>query len=181
MSGFGGLVAASVMALICTVALIFISNVVFLGVSVCDSRIDNLLALTALKAMPEIKHSIITMSGNTSIIKLNVTNAGFQGVRIKDLIKSDIIVIYFNGSTRKAVRLEYSDYEAPNTWNMERVLVGDKEGDLVNPINLQLKTGIWDPGETLEFKLIIQDFVDTNKSWGVVLALPNGVVTTAEF
>lgn len=181
MSGFGGLLAASVIAIMCTVALIFISNAIFLGISIYDSRIENMLALTALKAIPQIEHGVVTTSESMSTIRLNVTNVGFQGVKIRDVVSSDVIVIYFNGSMRKAIRLEYSDYKTSNSWRIERVFVGNKEGDSLNPINIRLKTGIWDPGETLELELLIQDFIDAGKGLSVVLALPGGVVSTAEF
>ena len=180
MSGFGGLVAASVVALICTLSIMLISNTVFMGLTAYNSKVSNVLSKIEIKAIPQIDNGVITPS-TTSIAKVNVTNIGGQGIRIRDFIKSDLIVVYFNGTHRKAVRLSYSDSEAPNTWSISRVLVGNKEGDTLNPINPKLKTGIWDPGETLELKLVIQDYVNVSKSWSVVLALPNGVVTTAEF
>ncbi|MHC1628808.1 MAG: hypothetical protein ACXQTI_08260 [Candidatus Nezhaarchaeales archaeon] len=181
MSGFGGLVSASVIILVFTVALIFLVNSVLLGAQLYDWKTSMLKSVTSSKPKPHIDSGITYSYDSSTLVKLNVTNIGDKGLRIKDFLKSDLIIVYHNGTVRKAVKLEYNDSLSPNTWRIARVLIGNREGDFLNPINTASKSGIWDPYETLELEAWLDDVIDTGKSWGVVLALPNGVVSTAEF
>lgn len=180
MSGFGGLVSASIIILIISSSLGFLVGIVMTSMQAYDWKWSSLEELTVSRPKPRIDNVVVHSSKNLTSIKLNVTNVGEGPLRIRDFLKSDLILLYHDGFKKKVVRLNYSDLLSPNSWKLSRVFVGDKEGDVLNPIHVESTSGLWDPGETLEIEVRISDTINANSGLGVVLALPDGVVTTAE-
>lgn len=177
MSSLATMLMASAAIILMAVAASFVANSALLGVQVYERQIENLKALSQPKPRLQVVDAVYS-HGSSTLVRLNVTNTGDGGVRLRDVLRSDIIVTYGDAPHRRAVLLRYDDLLSPDTWRISGVYVGGRAGDLVNPINLNLKTGIWDPGETLELELHLSEEVDGGL--GVVLALPSGAVTTAE-
>ncbi|MEM4576422.1 MAG: hypothetical protein QW701_03025 [Candidatus Nezhaarchaeales archaeon] len=180
MSGFGGLVSASIIILIISSSLGFLVGVVITSMQAYEWKWSSIEGLAAPRPKPRIDNVLIYTSENLTLVKLNVTNVGEGSLRVRDFLKSDLILLYRDGLLKKAVRLNYSDLLSPNSWRLSRVFVSNREGDILNPIHVESASGLWDPGETLEIEVRIGDTISANVGLGVVLALPDGVVTTAE-
>jgi len=123
--------------------------------------------------------SIVFDPLDPSIVYVNVTNAGSSSINIASFNKADVVVTYISTTNVKIIkRLKYDPSKTGlDIWYINRVLVDDREGDIVNPIDLDSHHGLWDPGETLELTLKLSVAADPTQGMSVVMALPNGVST----
>ncbi|MCX8182685.1 MAG: hypothetical protein N3D12_06155 [Candidatus Methanomethyliaceae archaeon] len=107
------------------------------------------------------------MEGSTTYL-VNITLYGGRSVSINKIRLADVFVVYRSGDGKISTRLDYGI-----GWSISRVLIGDHEGELVNPINLTRETGLWDPGETLELQLSLPSPSETSECYFLIV-LPDG-------
>lgn len=134
MGGFGGVFVAIVIGIL----------MLFSNLSIMENLKScfEILELT----LPQQTSSPHVVSGffyNNSLFFVNVTMQGVKSVPIRDLNFSDVFVVYRFQGELTSIRI--------SSWSPTRVFVNGKEGDIVNPIDIGNRSGIWDPGETLEF------------------------------
>ncbi|MBS7620233.1 hypothetical protein KEJ21_06290 [Candidatus Bathyarchaeota archaeon] len=114
---------------------------------------------------PSIISGYIT---NSTTCFVNITLNGSRSIPISKIQLTDVFVAYRSVEGTIFTRLEYGP-----GWSIIRILTGAHEGELVNPINLMKRTGLWDPGETLELKLFLPS-PSVSSEWYFLIVLPDG-------
>ncbi|MGC8936337.1 MAG: hypothetical protein ACP5KV_03100 [Candidatus Methanomethylicaceae archaeon] len=158
MGGFGTVFAVAMVGMI--VLVLFGSTVKFV-----TSYAELINYLPRQLSSPQVDSGYMS---TYSIFYVNVTMYGNKGIPISKLELADILVSYRNNGNLVTIRLDKG-----SGWEINRVLVGNRTGDLINPINLEQGTGIWDPGETLELAIFLPSPSD-NAEWYFVMMLPDG-------
>ncbi len=108
-------------------------------------------------------------------LRVNITNTGETSIGIIKFPKTDLFATYSNAGVESTTWVGYNQTGSTMThWKVNRVFFKGAEGDLINPFKLTEPThGVWDPDETLEFKIFIdasvQEFVY------VTFTTPNGI------
>ena len=144
MSGFGGAFAAAIIGLIFTMAFSAVTKLY-----INDLAIHSIDAETVpTRSLPGIGTGSIN---STHVFLVNVTMDGGRSVRCDDLHLSDVFIVYYSSGTKVTKRVEMGS--GADEWSIHRVLVGNREGELVNPMDTTAQTGMWDPGETLELNI----------------------------
>lgn len=153
MSGFGGAFAAAIIGLIFTMAFSAVTKLY-----INDLAVHSIDAETApTQSLPSIGTGCIN---STYVFLVNITMEGGRSVRCDDLHLSDVFIIYYTGGTKVTKRVEMGS--GVDEWSIRRVLVGNREGELVNPLDTSAQTGLWDPGETLELNITTSLPIDDN-------------------
>lgn len=166
MSGFGGVFAAIVV------------GIVFAG-AISSIASASTAALLAAYSMPsrETGEEILIESGRIAggSFQLNVTLLGPKSIAIKDLRYADIFITYYSEAGKVSEYLKYGE-----GWSVLRVFTGGAEGEIANPVRLDLGSGMWDPGETLELALQVQAPI-ASPPWSVVFSSPDGISSSRSF
>jgi len=153
MSGFGGAFAAAIIGVIFTMAFSAVTNLYINDLMV--NRID--AGRGTLQSLPNVGSGEIN---STYVFLVNVTMNGEKSIRCDDLHLSDVFIVYYSNGTKVTKRVELGS--GTDEWSVHRVLVGNWEGELVNPLDVMAQTGMWDPGETLELKITVSSPIDNN-------------------
>ena len=170
--GYGTVIAA---VLVCAVVL---TSLALLADTSSNVAVDNARTLSAMAELEgERMRSDVEivelwdMAG--TIVHVRVKNTGSVSIRVRDFWAIDIIYLYTDPTGEEIVIWLKYDPEPPydpDTWRLCGV-----EGDVVNPIDVAARTGVWDPGEIIEVELYLSRPVDPAKPWALVFVLPNGV------
>ncbi|MEM1573621.1 MAG: hypothetical protein QXI49_00830 [Candidatus Methanomethylicaceae archaeon] len=102
---------------------------------------------------------------NNSLLFINITMQGVKGIPIRNLNFSDVFVTYRSQGKLISIKID--------SWSPIRVFVNEKEGDIINPININDWSGIWDPGETLEFMISLPYPSDDSRLF-FLMVMPDG-------
>ncbi|MDD1776209.1 MAG: hypothetical protein LUP94_02520 [Candidatus Methanomethylicus sp.] len=151
--------------------------------SIINSSTNSLLLLSTVQSEKSISSPHMDSGGSISLpstFSVNVTLEGTKNLRVAELKNSDVFVVFVSDNgTRVAKRLDY--LAASDGWSINRILVGNLVGDLVNPVSLALGTGMWDPGETLELSLAVSDSIDSNRGWYITMITIDGGTSSRAF
>jgi len=161
MSGFGGAFVITMIALVFTLAF---SG--FLAISTSTFELA-----TIQKPTPS---SLIADGGEvngTNTFLVNVTLNGSNHITFKKIGLSDVFVTYFSGGVKSSEMVTYGN--GLDQWHVQDVFVGNVEGDLYNPINITMGTGVWDPGKTLELNITVSQPIDPSE-WYFTMTLADG-------
>ncbi len=111
---------------------------------------------------------------NSTDLLLNVSNTGEAGFPIRDLEYFTLLATY-NDSTKWTTT--HVGYRAggDSWWRVEEVYYKGAQGDLLNPVDPEEGTGIWDPGEVLEIRVHILGSQGFDR---VSLSTPSGFTAT---
>jgi len=171
MSGFGGAFAAAIIGLIFTMAF---SAVTKLYVNdLASHSIDAEMAPT--QSLPSIGTGAIN---SAYVFLVNVTMGGAKSIRCDSLHLSDVFIVYYSSGTKVTRKVEMGS--GNDEWSIRRVLVGNREGDLVNPLDPLSRTGMWDPGETLELNITTSMAIDANL-WHFSMTVVDGGTCSRTF
>lgn len=165
MSGFGGVFAAVVLFVIFTVAVSSITELSTNSIMLLSS-----VPIPTALSSPTMVSSYVS---GTEIFLVNVTLGGSKQIQFSDLKLSDLFVVYVSNGSEITERLVYNAADPPS-WHVNRVLQGNLEGSLVDPINITQGTGIWVPGETMELQLDVSHVIDNQTGWYLSLTLADG-------
>ena len=96
---------------------------------------------------------------DSQTLRANVTNIGETSIRLRDFDKMDCIVTYTESGTRNSTWVPYVQAgDTVSHWNVTRVFFNGHEGDDVNPMKLTSPVyGCWDPCETIEIQIWLED------------------------
>jgi len=161
--------------LVCAVVL---TSLVLLADTSFNVAVDNAHALSAMaelegERMRSDVEIVELWSVAGDVIHVRVKNTGSVSIGVKDFWAIDIIYLYTDPAGEEIVAWLKYDPEPPydpDTWRLCGV-----EGDVVNPIDVAARTGMWDPGEIIEVELYLSRPVDLAMPWALVFVLPNGV------
>jgi len=152
-SGFGGAFAAAIIGLIFTMAFSAVTKLYVNDLAIHSIDAERVPALS----LPSVGTGEIN---STYVFLVNVTMDGGKSIRCDSLYLSDVFVVYYSSGTKLTKRVEMGS--GTDEWSIRRVLVGDREGELVNPLDAVSHTGMWDPGETLELNITTSMPIDVN-------------------
>jgi len=112
-------------------------------------------------------------------IYINMTNVGESSVPVKDFKFIDVIVVYRDVSGD--VKVLWVPYESQpdqtsDCWFVNGVFVDNRSGDIINPIRISNTgwSGLWDPGETVEIVIYLNDQVSPENVIFVLICSPRG-------
>ncbi len=162
MAGFGSVFVITLMSLMFTLA--------FSGI--VGTMTSTAALMSSQKPIPS---SVSVASGVTSgenTFLLNVTLAGQNHVRVSQIRFSDVFITYVSDGVKRVFLVPYGS--AVDSWHIQRVFVGNREGDLCNPIDVGAGTGIWDPGETIELNITVSRPIDLSAGWYFAMTLADG-------
>lgn len=112
-----------------------------------------------------------------STVLLNITNIGAVSVPVRFFKYMDFIVVYRTANGVRAVRLDY-DGSSVDRWEVLRVFVNGKTGEIVNPILTTSGSGLWDPFETLEVCIYLSIAPIVGEPIFVLISTPHGSTTS---
>ncbi|MDW7978469.1 MAG: hypothetical protein RMK31_08865 [Candidatus Caldarchaeum sp.] len=105
------------------------------------------------------------LSITENVVKIAITNRGPYDISVKNLLTSDLIIVYFDqNSVKKVKHLEYKpDSNHPSKWNITSVKLGDFDFELLDPIDLFTGLeGVWNAGETLIALVLLDEPVNSS-------------------
>jgi len=110
-------------------------------------------------------------------VDINITNVGENGIRLSKFSEIDVILTYNTSSGIVVDWIPFDQDGVPSSfWKMMDVFTDGQQGDYVNPLNFSGDLyGIWDPGETIEIRIITADIATSYKY--LKITLPYGTVT----
>ncbi|MEM1937093.1 MAG: hypothetical protein QXX49_02600 [Candidatus Caldarchaeum sp.] len=152
MSGFG------LVAMVLLTSMVVVQLMVFTVFS-----FESLLLEQAegLKHVARNSYEARVLSVEAEDVLVALTNNGPSDVRVKNLLSSDLFLIYFDTNSNKKVK--YVEYLAttPPSWRINEVRFGDFQGELLDPIDLGSGLeGVWNVGETLIAVVVIDEQVN---------------------
>jgi archaellum component FlaF (FlaF/FlaG flagellin family) len=107
-------------------------------------------------------------------INVNITNTGDTKIALDDFETIDIILFYSLNESDYTIRPGWSqDQQNFSYWKLEDVYYKGQQGDTVNPIDLNLNYGFWDPYETIKISIFLEEEFDTFKS--IIFTSPKGI------
>ncbi len=162
MAGFGSVFAITLVSLMFTLAFSGIMGAMTNTVALMSSQKQNPSSVSV--------SSGVTNGTNTFLV--NVTLAGQNHIRVSQIRFSDVFVAYVSDGVRRVFLVPYGS--AADSWHIQRVFVGNREGDLCNPIDVGAGTGIWDPGETIELNITVSMPIDLSAGWYFSMTLADG-------
>ncbi|MBO3802986.1 MAG: hypothetical protein JTT11_03800 [Candidatus Brockarchaeota archaeon] len=171
MSGFGGIFAAAMIGIIFTMSFNAVMQLYINDLLAC--RVERPGA--SAQSTPKVGSGILN---GTHVFLVNVTMDGAKSIKFEDLNLSDVFVIHYSGGTKVTEKVVMGN--GSGRWRVNRVLVGNREGELVNPINEASQTGMWDPGETLELLITTSSPIDDDL-WFFSIALVDGGACSRTF
>lgn len=163
MGGFGGVFVAIIIGI-----LMIFSNLMII------KNFQSYFEIIESISMQQISspHVVSGYFYNHSMLFVNVTMQGAKSVPLRILNFSDVFVTYRFQGELMSVKI--------NSWSPTRVFVNGKEGDIVNPINIGSWSGIWDPGETLEFMISLPYPSDDLRAF-FLMVMPDGGMCSWSF
>jgi len=180
MSGFAGLAATSVFVTL----LISISSLYAVGnENNLSSAVEAVRRFSDLNRLNRISSlEVEGISVSSSIITANITNSGASSEAVTDLSKNDVILFYtvLPSGSRRVSWFPYAKTLAPEVWVIDKVFTGNRQEEVINPVNVTAETGHFDPGEVIQIKIqLASGFeADTSKPVTLTFALSNGAVAT---
>ncbi|MEM2555651.1 MAG: hypothetical protein QXD31_02260 [Candidatus Caldarchaeum sp.] len=144
-SGFGVLASLAYVTLLITQFTIY-----------ALTSMDNMVkmsqaALESLEKQNTFEVQLVNVDGR--LIWVDITNEGPKDIRVKNLLASDLIVVYFDNSSRRKVKWVGYQPNASNglgRWYIAEVLTNGFPLELFDPIVLPAGVeGLWNKGETL--------------------------------
>lgn len=162
MSGFGGAFAIVMMGFI--LSAVFGGLIVFLQSYVTLASLDREVQTSSLT----VKSGKI-IDNHTFLVNVTLDKGHIKFSKLK---YSDVFVVYTSGGKQVAVKVAWG--YGPDSWHVRRVFSGGKVGDLLNPINIEAESGIWDPGETLELNVTVTQLIDLDGKWYFSITLVDG-------
>ncbi len=115
---------------------------------------------------------------NSSGIFLNVTNIGSSSIPVAKFNYIDLIVVFRSLDNSLIVKRVSYDYSSSDRWEITRVFVGNKLGEIINPILTTSGTGLWDPFETLEIRISLSSLPPYGEPVHILFSTPHGVIAT---
>jgi hypothetical protein len=164
MSGFGGIFAAAIIGLIFTMS--FTAIIQLYINDLMDYRMEREAAIE--QSAPRIESGRIN---STYVFLVNITMNGAKSIRYDSLNLSDIFIVYYSDGMKITKKIEMGI--GVDEWRINRVLTGNREGEIINPLNETTNTGMWDPGETLELIITTSSSIDDDL-WFFSMTLIDG-------
>ena len=161
MSGFGGAFVITMIGLVFTLAF---SG--FIAISTATAALTNLE-----KTTPSSLSADGGIVNGTHTFLVNVTLGGPNHIKFNKIGASDVFVSYMSGGVKVSERVTYGN--GADQWHAQDVFVGNIEGDIYNPINITMGTGVWEAGKTLELNITVSQPIDPT-AWYFTMTLADG-------
>jgi hypothetical protein len=164
MSGFGGIFVAAI------IGMIFIMSFS----TMIQLYVNSLMLYQMERSDYKQKTNPVVDSGKingTYTFLINVTMEGVKSIKYENLKYSDIFIVYYSDGIKIIKKFEMGT--GVDKWEINRIFTGNTEGEIINPINKTIQTGMWDPGETLELMITTSSSIDENL-WFFSITLMDG-------
>ncbi len=162
MAGFGGVFTVTLMGLMLTIALSGVAGIMTSTAALITSQRPTASSISVVSGTTE----------GTNTFLINITLAGETHLRLSQIRLSDVFIEYVSDGVKRSFLVPYGG--TTDGWHIQRVLVGNREGDLYNPMDLNAGTGIWDPGETIEINMTVSQLIDAASGWYFSITLVDG-------
>jgi len=133
MSGFGGIFVAAIIGMI---FIISFSTMIQLYV-------NSLMLYQMERSDYEQKTNPVVDSGKingTYTFLINVTMEGVKSIKYKNLKYSDIFIVYYSDGIKIIKKFEMGT--GVDKWEINRIFTGNTEGEIINPMNKTIQTGM---------------------------------------
>ncbi|MEM1943327.1 MAG: hypothetical protein QXO30_05255 [Candidatus Caldarchaeum sp.] len=152
MSGFG------LVAMVLLTSMVVVQLMMFTMYSVERVMLEQ---AEGLNHRAKNSYEVRVLSAEQDAVLVELTNNGPNDVRVRNLLSSDLFLIYFDTASNKKVR--YVEYLAstPPSWRITEVRYGGFSGELLDPIDLVSGVeGVWNVGETLIAVVVVDEQVN---------------------
>lgn len=104
---------------------------------------------------------------------INITNTGDVSIPVSKLDMIDIIVTYISAGQ---IVIERAVYRATTgcRWTPLNIYADGISSEIINPVDQNFSSGLWDPGETLEIRLTLSNPVDNLTPIYIVISTLGG-------
>jgi len=134
------------------------------------TQLSNKVAIAEDEEKIEIMtHQIV----NSTTFLINITNTGDISIPVSKLDMIDIITTYVSNGQ---IITERAVYKATTgcRWTPLYLYTGNIPYEIINPVNQDFSSGLWDPGETLEIRLTLSNPADNLTPIYIVVSALNG-------